>query len=826
MRAFLRTLFAATLALPALTQAAFPTLHLKPVVLSQIHSPTTITHAGDGSGRLFVCDQPGLIHVIDGGMLLPTPFLDLTSTGLDVIYAANTNYSERGLLGLAFHPDFATPSAPGEGKFYVYYSADSQTNQNPSTPQDSVSVVSEFQVSASNSNVANPASERVLLTFGQPQGNHNGGQVEFGPDGMLYIGTGDGGSRDDNRSGHTGGDNNAPPTDNLGNSLDRTNLLGKILRIDPLGNNGPGGEFGIPASNPFVGVSGGIREEIYAFGLRNPWRFSFDDGPGGTNRLFCADVGQGKIEEVDLITSGGNYGWRRFEGTLDLFPGTPNPSGIAPTGPIAQYAHPGQGPSTGLPELGLSITGGFVYRGSAIPALQGKYVFGDYGQITTPGSGRIMGLEETSPGSGSFTLTQALPLTSANPIPSHLLCFGEDESGELYIGSKVTQGVLQLENGFPAGAIYKIVPVTTGSAAVTSSSSSGRDTTLFSENENSNGKGAHIFAGALLNSFPDKRRALVAFSLPTIPTGSIVTTASVRLSINMTVTGSLPFSLHRVTAAWGEGTSDAGEPGGTGASPTNGDATWTYRVYNSNLGNAIAWATPGGDYEPTASATINLNSSSNNLWTSATLGQDVQSWRDSPSTNHGWILIGDENNPSAKRLYSRESSSSSLRPQLTVNYATPPPPTPFETFLTTHFPAALVGEFINPNGDDDGDSIPLQVEHAYGFSPSVFNATSATGFSTAIAPGAADTTKLTLTFRRMPTATDVTYNLQISGNLTAWTTVATSTAGATATGANGGTVISDAAIAGQAPARLVTVEVTLPSGTDAQFVRLETVRSF
>ncbi len=815
----MRLLAAAILCLASLSQAAFPTLHLKPVVLSQIHSPTTITHAGDGSGRLFVCDQPGLIHVIDGGMLLPTPFLDLTSTGLDVIFAASTGYSERGLLGLAFHPDFATASAPGEGRFYVYYSAPSQTNQNPSTPQDNVSVVAEFTVSTANPNLANPASERILLTFGQPQGNHNGGQLEFGPDGMLYIGTGDGGRSNDNDDGHTGG-SSSRPSDNLGNSQDRTNLLGKILRIDPLGSNGPGGQFGIPNDNPFVGVGGGVREEIYAFGLRNPWRFSFDDGPGGTNRLFCADVGQGRVEEVDLITSGGNFGWRRFEGTFDLFPSTPNPSGITPTGPIAQYAHPGQGTSTGLPELGYSITGGFVYRGSAIPALQGKYVFADYGKIESPGSGRIMGLEETSPGSGSFTLTQALPILGGNPINAHILSLGRDENGNLYVGTKSSSGVLQLDGtaNLPAGAIYRLDAATsTGSTTVIPI----KDTSIFSEDSTKSNAKGNLFAGRIQNGSGWIRRALMAFNVTGLPATAQAVTASLRINVNLvaqlTDPGPTFSELHRLTEDWGEGTS---EGIGLGADATTNDATWSHRLWPSTT-----WGTPGGSFDPSISASLNLHNSTFYTYSSPKMVSDIQGWLTSPTSNFGWILIGDEfTDASAKKIDSRESSGS-VRPQLTINYGIPKAPLPFETFLTTHYPAALVGQFIDPSGDDDGDNIPLQVEHAYGFSPSAFNAASATGFSTAIAPGGAGTTKLTLTFRRMPTATDVTYNLQISGNLTSWTTVATSAAGATATGDNGGNVISDSEIGGQAPARLVTVEVTLPSGTAAQFVRLETVRS-
>ena len=209
------------------------------------------------------------------------------------------------MLGLAFHPDYDVPATAGQGKFYVFYSAPSPNAPGTAAnPVDCRSVVAEYQVSAANPNLANPLSERILMSFDKPQFNHNGGQLAFGPlDSLLYISTGDGGGSNDNDAGHTGG-SAAKPGGGLGNSQDRTNLLGKLLRIDPFGTNGAGGQYGIPAENPFVGAGGGIREEIYAYGLRNPWRFSFDTGPGGTNRLFLADVGQGKFEEINLITAG------------------------------------------------------------------------------------------------------------------------------------------------------------------------------------------------------------------------------------------------------------------------------------------------------------------------------------------------------------------------------------------------------------------------------------------------------------------------------------------------------------------------------------------
>jgi glucose/arabinose dehydrogenase len=371
-------------------QAVFPTLSLKPISLNQLEFPVAITNAADGSGRLFVCEQRGRIRIIQNGMLLPAPFLDV---GAKLVPALG-GFDERGLLGLAFHPGYANPASPGYRRFYVFYSAVSPNAPGTATnPVNCRTTISEFLVSANNANVADASSERALLTFDKPQFNHNGGQLEFGADGFLYLSTGDGGGANDNQAGHTGG-GSGNPQGVLGNAQDKTKLLGKILRIDPLGTNGPGGQYGIPANNPFVGAGGAVRKEIYAFGLQNPWRFSFDPPTG---RLFCADVGQERVEEINLITNGGNYGWRLKEGSFNFDPTAPN-GGLPLISPIAQYQHPNLNPSLGLPAFGISVTGGYVYRGSAIPQLVGKYIFGDWSTLSGfPGSGTLLGLEEATP---------------------------------------------------------------------------------------------------------------------------------------------------------------------------------------------------------------------------------------------------------------------------------------------------------------------------------------------------------------------------------------------------------------------------------------------
>ncbi len=333
-------------------------------VVSGLSEPVFAGHAGDGSGRLFIVEQAGRIRIFQNGTLLAAPFLDIRSRV--------TSGGERGLLSVAFHPGYSS-----NRRFFVNY-----TNNRPTLK----TIIAEYQASASNPNIAD-TTERVLIEINQPYDNHNGGQLHFGPDGYLYVGMGDGGS---------GGD----PMNNAQN-LD--SLLGKMLRIDVDGAQ----PYAIPPTNPFVNRSGA--DEVWAFGLRNPWRFSFDRLSG---RLFAADVGQSTREEVDIVERAGNYGWRRFEGTLCYNPSTGcgTPAGEFPfQPPISDYPRGD----------GVSVTGGYVYRGRMYPELQGTYLFGDYG------SGRIWGLTET--GQGNWIRTQLLP--SGLPISS----FGEDEAGEVYV---------------------------------------------------------------------------------------------------------------------------------------------------------------------------------------------------------------------------------------------------------------------------------------------------------------------------------------------------------------------------------------------------------
>jgi glucose/arabinose dehydrogenase len=351
---------------PALMQLGLQT------VSTAFSSPVFLTHAGDNSGRLFVVQQGGLIRIVQNGAILPQPFLDVSSLLGD-------SAGELGLLGLAFHPSYAQ-----NGRFFIFHTvrrADGTMESN---------VLAEYRVS-SNASIADAATRRVLLTIPDRFTNHNGGMIAFGPDGYLYVGTGDGGG---------GGD----PDDNGQN---RNSLLGKMLRIDVNGAM----PYAVPSTNPFVGQAN-VRPEIWAYGLRNPWRWSFDRLTGDQ---WIADVGQNAREEVNLQpagTAGGrNYGWNEMEGTLCYPSGSPCAlPGM--TLPVHEYAH-GQ---TGC----RSITGGYVYRGTAYPLMQGGYFFGDFclsqlWALWRDGTGAWR--------STSLYNSGGLMMTS----------FGEDQAGELYV---------------------------------------------------------------------------------------------------------------------------------------------------------------------------------------------------------------------------------------------------------------------------------------------------------------------------------------------------------------------------------------------------------
>jgi glucose/arabinose dehydrogenase len=411
------------------------TITLEPIA-SGLRAPIGAVHAGDGSGRLFVIDQAGRILIIDsGGNLLPTPFLDISAK----LPALNPGFDERGLLGLAFHPDYET-----NGRFFVRHSAPRAGA--PGEPCFGTSrgcheeILAEYAVSAGDPNVADPLSETILFRVNKPQFNHNAGLVAFGPDGYLYFGLGDGGGAHDGLA-------DMPPSHGpIGNGQNIDVPLGKILRIDV----DSGTPYAIPPDNPFVGGPG--LDEIFAYGLRNPYRFAFDSRPGGDGKLWLADVGQNQFEEIDHVVRGGNFGWVIREGKHCFDPFAPNvpPASCATTGaggeplidPIVDYSHA---------EGGISITGGFVYRGPCQSSLQGHYIFGDFSASFGTPSGRLYYLVEPVP--GSFEIREFRLGAADLPFGRYLKGFGEDEEGNLYVCSSTA-----LAPTGSTGTIHLIMP--------------------------------------------------------------------------------------------------------------------------------------------------------------------------------------------------------------------------------------------------------------------------------------------------------------------------------------------------------------------------------
>jgi hypothetical protein len=411
------------------------------------------------TNRLFVVEQNGLLRIIQNGMLLPGAALDIQNRVQPPLVASNRN-DERGFLGLAFHPGFTNPASPGYRTLYTYNSelipgATAPTYLAPNGATNTYkNVVNEWKISTTNDNVVEVGSRREVISFGKNAANHNGGTIAFGPDGYLYLALGDGGNANDAGASHIEPNGNAQ---NLGTPL------GKMLRLDPLNPAltpgspdpiGTNGQYRIPTNNPYQGP--GQVPEIYAYGLRNPYRFAFDRANGD---LIQADVGQNTIEEIDRIVRGGNYGWALKEGDF-LFNHTNNPAGSAGTvaartpGSPPGLIDPISGPEGTLEYDhgdGISITGGFVYRGAAIPELFGKYVFGDLALKTAPvrADGRLFYADLQT---GLIRVLQ-LPQFGTNIFPNGLTVhgFGQDAQGELYalVTNSSADGT--------GGIVYKLV---------------------------------------------------------------------------------------------------------------------------------------------------------------------------------------------------------------------------------------------------------------------------------------------------------------------------------------------------------------------------------
>lgn len=417
-------------------------------VASGLTEPVFLTAPNDGSGRLFVVDLTGMIWIITpDGERLTTPFLDLSGQ----IVPLRPDYDERGVLGLAFHPDYAN-----NGRFFVYYST--PLRDGAPAGWDHTNVLAEANVSADDPNVADLSSLKTVLQIDQPQLNHNAGHIAFGPDGFLYIPIGDGGGANDTDEGHT---------PDLGNGQDVTNVHGSILRIDV---NGTPGEYTIPPDNPFAGQDG-MAQEIFAYGFRNPYHISFDRG--GNGELFAADAGQDLYEEVDLVTLGGNYGWNIKEGTHCFDPQNADvsPDQCASTGangetlidPIIEYSHD---------EVGIVVVGGYIYRGSAMPDLDGYYIFGDYSASDEAPDGTLLWAE--SAGEDAMWEWGELSVEGMdnNRIGAYVLGFGQDDQGELYVLTNETPGPTG-----ETGVVWKLVPASETSEAEATADTAGAEST-------------------------------------------------------------------------------------------------------------------------------------------------------------------------------------------------------------------------------------------------------------------------------------------------------------------------------------------------------------
>lgn len=409
------------------------------LIASNFTSPIGVVAFPDNSKRLAVIDQIGKIWIIDAsGNKLPTAFLDLSSK----LVTLSPGYDERGLLGLAFHPQYAS-----NGRFFVYYQIPPRAGGPTSTTKwNNYSIISEFSVS-SNPNLAQQATEKQLLAWDDPQSNHNGGTLAFGKDGYLYISIGDGGAANDVAPGHV----EDWYTVNAGGNAQNieANLFGKILRID-IDHGNP---YGIPMDNPFVGKPG--KDEIYAYGFRNPFRFSFD--MSGSRDLYAGDAGQLMWEEIDVVKKGGNYGWNVKEGfhcfnaaaSTQVLPDCPDKDVygnelVDPVIEINNWQNPAGGRAT-------TVIGGNVYRGHSIPGLQGKYIFGTFSQTPTAPNGELfMALPS---GKGPWNYHEITLESFPNDLGAYLKGFGQDMQGEIYLTTSMNLG----PSG-SSGKVYKLVP--------------------------------------------------------------------------------------------------------------------------------------------------------------------------------------------------------------------------------------------------------------------------------------------------------------------------------------------------------------------------------
>jgi len=437
-------------------------------VASGLTDPLFITHAGDGSGRIFIAQRGGKIMIYKNGAVNNSPFLDVGSL-------ITTNGGEQGLLGLAFDPNYTT-----NGRFFITYTDAS----------DGAVKLARYSVSGGDADIADPGGT-VVLTISEPYENHNGGMLAFGPDGYLYLGVGDGGSGGDPQN----------------NGQNKNTLLGKILRLDVSGPS-----YTIPPTNPFVAQSN-VKKEIWAYGMRNPWRFSFDSANGD---LYIGDVGQDREEEIDYQPAsslgGENYGWRVLEGNLCYPSGSCNPpSNYA--APVSTYDH-GSSDSNGC-----SVTGGYIYRGSQFPGLVGIYLYGDYCR------GKVWGLYESSPDHWTSKL-----IADTNYSISS---FGEDETGEIYLAD------------YGSGTIYRVIEAPLITETFTSTAAYDGMVREFSETSGTGRKRNATTSTLKLGDDSVNRqfRSILSFDSSPLPDNAVITSASLSFKY-AGETGTLPFITH------------------------------------------------------------------------------------------------------------------------------------------------------------------------------------------------------------------------------------------------------------------------------------------
>lgn len=426
---------------PTVEQSKLKEVDLE-LIADNLVSPIGVVPVPDNSRRLFIIDQVGKIWIVDAnGNRLPMPFIDLSSQ----MVALQAGFDERGLLGLAFHPDYQS-----NGRFFVYYNAPPRPGgPTPTTSWNNLSRISEFRVSAANPNLADMSSQRIILEIDDPQFNHNGGTLVFGPDGYLYISIGDGGGANDVGPGHV---DDWYLVNAGGNGQDvEANLFGNILRLDI--NNNNGAAYGIPPDNPFVNKPG--KDEIYAYGLRNPYRMSFDIS--GSRKLYVGDAGQLLYEEINVVQKGGNYGWNVKEGahcfnaasplvTLPNCPGMDalgNPL-IDPAIEMNNFRNPAGGITS------TTIIGGHVYRGHSIPGFQGKYIFGSFSKNPGVTDAEIF---IANPGDElPWTFREITLKGRPDNLGMYLKSFGQDLEGEVYLATSTVAGPTGT-----TGKIFKLV---------------------------------------------------------------------------------------------------------------------------------------------------------------------------------------------------------------------------------------------------------------------------------------------------------------------------------------------------------------------------------